>query len=39
MDDYKESGKEKWEAFKVEFNSDMQRLGDSFKNFTTDDKK
>ncbi|MBK8245668.1 MAG: hypothetical protein IPK88_19725 [Saprospiraceae bacterium] len=39
MDDYKESGKEKWEAFKVEFNSDMQKLGDAFKNFTTDNKK
>ncbi|MBC7411219.1 MAG: hypothetical protein H7331_02030 [Bacteroidia bacterium] len=32
MDDYKASGKENWEHFKLEFKSDMDDLGKSFQN-------
>ena len=39
MDDYKADGKDKWEAFKSEFNGDMSRLGQSFKDFTVKNKK
>jgi len=35
MDDYKAEGKDKWELFKAEFNSDMERLGSAFKDLAT----
>lgn len=34
MDDYKEDGKENWEKFKIEFNHDMEKLGQAFKDIT-----
>ena len=34
MDDYKAEGKDKWEAFKVEFSHGMDELGKSFKDLT-----
>jgi len=34
MRDYKGEGKEKWEAFKTEFNRDMDELGKAFKDLT-----
>lgn len=34
LDDYKAEGKNNWEQFKVEFNSDMDELGEAFKNLT-----
>ena len=34
MDDYKEDGKENWEKFKIEFNHDMEKLGQAFKDLT-----
>lgn len=39
MDDYKDEGKEKWEAFKTEFNHDMDELGQAFKDLTVNNKK
>jgi len=36
--EYKADSKEKWQAFKTEFNSDMDKLGTSLKNFTYDNK-
>lgn len=39
MDDYKDEGKEKWEAFKTEFNHDMDELGQAFKDLTLNNKK
>jgi DNA anti-recombination protein RmuC len=39
MDDYKSDGRENWENFKTEFNNDMNKLGEAFKNlFVNDDK-
>lgn len=35
MDDYKAEGKENWEAFKTQFNHDMEELGQSFQDLTT----
>jgi hypothetical protein len=34
LDAYKVSGKDNWETFKTEFSSDMNDLGEAFKNFT-----
>jgi hypothetical protein len=34
LDAYKVSGKDNWETFKTEFSSDMDELGEAFKNFT-----
>ena len=39
MADYKEEGKEKWETFKVEFNHDMEELGNAFKDLTVKNTK
>lgn len=39
MDDYKVDTRENWESFKREFNSDMDNLGKSFKDFTVNNKK
>ncbi len=39
MDNYKADGKDKWEAFKVEFNNDMNGLGTAFKNVTVKNTK
>ncbi len=39
MDEYKADTKENWEKFKSEFNTDMDNLGQSFKDFTTDKSK
>ncbi|MBK6861887.1 MAG: hypothetical protein IPK91_14385 [Saprospiraceae bacterium] len=36
--DYKTDSKDKWQTFKTEFNSDMDKLGASLKNFTYDNK-
>lgn len=36
--DYKADSKDKWLTFKNEFNSDMDKLGASLKNFTYDNK-
>lgn len=33
MDDYKEDGKDNWEAFKAEFGRDMDNLGESISSF------
>ena len=38
LEDYKESSKEKWDAFKTEFNSDMIELNESLRDFTIDKK-
>ena len=35
LDDYKEEGLEKWDAFKTKFNHNMDDLGKAFKAFTT----
>ena len=37
--DYKDDGKGSWEKFKSEFNSDIDELGTSLKNFAVDNKK
>jgi len=34
LDAYEENGKDNWETFKAEFSSDMNDLGEAFKNFT-----
>src|ERR1035437_8784180 len=34
LNDFKDSGKDNWAAFKREFNHDMDQLGKSLKNFT-----
>jgi hypothetical protein len=39
MLEYKESGKENWEKFKVEFNRDMEELGSAFKDLTVKNVK
>ena len=38
LDDYKEAGKDKWDAFTHKFNHDMNELGTSLKNFTVGKK-
>lgn len=39
MDDYKETTKENWESFKIEFNHDMDELGKAFKDLTVKNTK
>jgi len=39
MLEYKESGKENWDKFKVEFNRDMEELGSAFKDLTVKNVK
>jgi chromosome segregation ATPase len=39
MDGYSEGGKEKWEAFKVEFTHDMDELGKAFSDLTVKNVK
>jgi len=39
MDDYKMDGKDNWEKFKIEFNHDMEELGQSFKDLTVKNTK
>jgi len=34
MDEYKAEGKDKWEAFKIEFNHDLEEIGKAFKDLT-----
>lgn len=36
MGEYKADGKDKWEAFKAEFNHDMEELGNSIRNIGKD---
>lgn len=37
--DYKEESTDNWEAFKIEFNSDMDNLGQALKDLTKDNTK
>lgn len=39
ISEYKEEGKDKWENFKVEFDHDMDELGDAIKNLTVKNTK
>ena len=39
LDDYKDEGQSKWEKFKTEFNSDMDKLGKAFKDLTVNNDK
>lgn len=39
IEEYKESGKDKWDAFKLEFTHDMDELGNSLKDFTVKNTK
>lgn len=39
MNEYKEEGNDKWESFKREFNHDMDELGQSLKDLTTNNTK
>ncbi|MDP1725241.1 MAG: hypothetical protein Q8M15_00555 [Bacteroidota bacterium] len=39
IEEYKENGKDKWEAFKVEFNHDMDELADALKGLTVKNTK
>ena len=39
MEEYKVEGKDNWEAFKKEFNHDMDELGESLKNLTVKNTK
>lgn len=39
LDHYKADGKENWEAFKTEFNHDMDELGGAFKDLTVNNTK
>lgn len=34
MDEYKAEGKDKWKAFKIEFNHDLEEMGKAFKDLT-----
>lgn len=38
LGDYKEDGNQRWDAFKEEFNRDMDDLGKSLKDFSVDNK-
>jgi len=38
LDDYKAEGKEQWELFKMDFNRNMDKLGQAFKDFTNNHK-
>jgi TolA-binding protein len=39
LNDYQDSGKDKWAQFKREFNHDIDELGTALKDFTVDNKK
>ncbi len=39
IEEYKEKGKDKWEAFKVEFNHDMDELANALKGLTVKNTK
>ncbi len=39
LDDYKESGKEQWEKFKIEFNNELDEMGNDLKSFSTKNTK
>lgn len=39
LDDYKADGKENWEKFKVEYNHDMDGLGNAFRDVTVKNSK
>ncbi len=39
IDDYRETGKEKWELFKSEFSRDMDKLGKAFSDLTVKNVK
>ncbi len=39
LDEYKEAGTDQWESFKTEFNRDMDKLGEAFKNLTVKNVK
>lgn len=39
MDDYKVDGRENWERFKVEYNHDMDGLGNAFRDVTVKNNK
>ena len=39
LDEYQADGKEKWEAFKIEFSRDMNELGLAFKDLTVNNTK
>ncbi len=39
LDDYQAEGKDNWDKFKVEFNRDMDELGQSFKDFSVKNTK
>ena len=38
LEGYKDEGKDKWDAFKMEFNHDMEELGQAFSNLGKDNK-
>jgi hypothetical protein len=38
LDEFREDGKEKWQAFKVRFDHGMDEMGTAFKDFWTKDK-
>lgn len=38
LEGYKDEGKDKWESFKMEFNHDMEELGQAFSNLGKDNK-
>lgn len=39
LDDYKDEGQSKWENFKAEFNSDMDKIGKAIKDLTVNNSK
>lgn len=39
MDEYKEEGKDKWDAFKIEFSHDMDELGKAMNDLTVNNVK
>ena len=39
MEEYKSNGKENWDAFKTEFNHDMEELGKAFNDLTINNTK
>jgi len=38
LEEYKEEGKDKWDAFKLKFNHDLDELGKALKGFTVKSK-
>jgi hypothetical protein len=39
IEEYKENGKDKWSAFKLEFNHDMDEMGTALKDLTVNNTK